>query len=833
MRTVERLYESFQPKHYQLELDLSQPGDQFAGRVKISGDVSGANVKLHSKKLKLTQLKLNGQPADFQADVDDAVIIHAANFHGGPVEVEIEFEGHITKAMHGIYPCYFNHNGQRKQLLATQFESHHAREAFPCVDEPEAKATFDVSLITAADIQVLGNTPAEIQSPLENGRLETKFETTPVMSPYLLAFVVGEMHTKSGQTKRGIDVSIWATVAQPAESLDFALDMATKIIDFYEDYFGVDYPLKKCDHVALPDFESGAMENWGLITYREVALLTDPGNTSVSTRHFIASVIAHELAHQWFGNLVTMKWWNELWLNESFADFVEHIPLDAMHPEWETWLDFILTRGIAALRRDAMDGVQAVQVEVHHPDEINTLFDGAIVYGKGARLMKMLRSYIGDQAFRQGLKNYFTKFAYQNTTGQDLWDCLAEASGKDVAKFMNAWIMRPGYPVVSAAAEGLDQQQFFIGEHADSKALWPILLSAEPADGLPEILDERHLDAAVSQDQRFNIGDTSHFITRYTPEHLHHLLEQVASFETIDRLTLLNDQTLLVRGRYESSAVLIDLLRYYQDESNDAVWNIMSLTLGELKKFVETDEPTEKKLKQLAAQIAKSQFERLGVDEIAGESTTDSKLRPTILGLMLYGEDQTAIQAALEKFSLEGLPAIASEIRPLVISAMVKFGDDADIATKLMAVYHSTSSAELREDIAAGITATHDQATAKKLLSYCMDADMIRPQDVLPWFVYLLRNRHTRLLAWQWLRDNWTWVVVTYGGDKTYDEFPRFAASGLMTKDQLDQYKDFFTPMMSDPALKRSITLGISEIGARLALLDDDGPEVRQALLDL
>lgn len=833
MQTALRLYQQFIPEHYSLFIDLRGAQKTFSGSVTIEGiSKKDGIIRLHAKELAITSAHIDGQAADFLIGEDDGLLLECTGVKAGTHSIVIEFSGTITDQMHGLYPCYFKHNGKRKFLLATQFESHHAREVFPCIDEPEAKATFDLSLSTEKNIVVLANTPATSQHEKDD-RLLTTFATSPRMSCYLLAWVAGELHRKSAKTKNNVEVNVWATPAQPKESLLFALDIATKVTDFYEEYFGVKYPLPKCDHVALPDFSSGAMENWGLITYREVALLADPKTSGVSTKHFVATVIAHELAHQWFGNLVTMRWWDTLWLNESFADFVEHIAVDALHPEWETWLDFILSRGIAALRRDAIDGVQSVQVAVHHPDEISSLFDGAIVYGKGARLMKMLRSFVGEDAFRRGLKTYFKKFAYKNTEGDDLWQCLSEASGKNVANFMNGWIMRPGYPVLEVEPDGLRQEQFFIGEHAPSSKVWPIPLSAEPGNDLPQIFDTRALSVPIYPGQRFNLGDTGHFITRYSSDHLHGLLEQVVGYATIDRLTLLNDQLLLVRGRYESSTVLIDLLQHYENETNDAVWSIMSLTLGELKKFVECDLAPEKKLKKLSIEVACREYARLGFDEQPDEPLTDVKLRAIVLATMIYGEDTAAIDEALKRFETTKLLDLPAEIRPLIISTAVRFSGDKTIVNKLMQIYQETPSAELREDIAAGITSTRRVLDARHLLKDCMNAEIIRPQDVGPFYLQLLRNKHTRDVAWQWMRDNWSWIEKTYGGDKSFDEFPRYTAIGLMTRQQLNEYKKFFTPMLKDPSLKRAVTLGISEIEARLKLIEEDGPAVREALLSL
>lgn len=833
MQTVSRLITCLRPKHYELSLTLQRVQRTFEGVVTIYGTVQNEDeLRLHEKDLVITGVHVNGREVAFRSDKNDELVLEYKGLKDEEVAIVIGFSGTITDQMHGMYPCYFEHDGVKKELLATQFESHHAREVFPCIDEPEAKATFDVVLTTEKNLQVLGNMPVASQHE-EAEHLVTTFKRTPIMSSYLLAWVVGDLHKKSATTKSGVEVNVWATPAQAPETLDFAVDIGVKVIEFYDEYFGVPYPLSKADHVALPDFSSGAMENWGLITYREVALLVEPKTASATQKHFVASVIAHELAHQWFGNLVTMKWWDDLWLNESFADFVEHIALDGLHPEWETWLDFVLARGVGALRRDATDGVQSVHVEVHHPDEISTLFDGAIVYGKGARLMKMLRSYIGDDAFRVGLKTYFSEFAYKNTEGADLWKHLSAASGKDIATFMDAWLSQPGYPVLTVSETGLHQEQFFIGEHQPSDRSWPILLGAEPANDLPQIMRERELTAPITHDQRFNINDNAHFITHYPAEHLQALLETIESFSTIDRLCLLNNQTLLVRAGKASSANLIDIIKHYANETNDAVWDTVAMTLAELRKFVETDNAAEAKLRMLSRQIASREYARLGFDETPSESLADTKLRPTIVGMMLYGEDEAVIAEALKRFDISQLASVPSDMRSLIISAAVRHSGDESLPSKLMDVYTSTPSADLREAIIGGITSTRSEAVAADMLAHCMNGAIVRPQDVAHWFVYFIRNRHTRAATWQWLQDNWSWIEHTFAGDKSYDEFPRYAAMGLMTGEQLAQYKAFFLPLRDQPALTRCIDLGITEITARLELIARDVGAVRQALIDL
>ncbi len=813
---------------------------QFDGIVTISGSLMADSdyIAVHAKDLEIKSIIVDGKSANFTAHNNDELQIRQTGLQQGSHIVVISFSGQITDPMHGLYPCYFEHNGIKKELLATQFESHHAREVFPCVDEPEAKATFDVCLTTEPNITVLGNMP--IKSQVNEGeQLVTTFQTTPRMSTYLLAWVIGELHKKTAHTKRNIEVNVWATPAQTPESLDFALDIATRSIDFYEQYFDTEYPLPKSDHVALPDFSSGAMENWGLITYRETTLLSNPLTTSISSRQYIATVIAHELAHQWFGNLVTMKWWNNLWLNESFATLMEYITVDNLYPDWNMWTEFATNESIMALRRDSIDGVQAVQIDVHHPDEINTLFDGAIVYAKGARLLRMLRNYVGDDAFQAGLKQYFKDFAYSNTEGDDLWGAIARSSGKDIATLMNTWISQPGYPVVHVVQDDdsvtLTQEQFFVGPHASSNRTWPIPLSASD-NQLPALMTEQTLTVANNNQAPLwlNTGSTSHFITDYDQSTLTQHIQNVISgkMPVIDRLQLLNEATLLARAGIMPSAHLVRLLDAYKAETDEHVWAIIFVALGELRKFVEDDKSAEQKLRQLSADMAKSQYERLGWAKQPGESEDDTKLRATIINLTLYGEDQIAISKARELYESTDLAKLDAELRPLIISTVARYGDQT-VVDELLTKYKTTQSGELRQDICLGITSTRIAPKIGELLDIIKDTSIVRPQDASHWFVYLVRGRDSRQQAWQWIRDNWQWVVDTFGGDKSYDEYPRYSAGALTTRQQLQEYINFFGPKKDIPALKRVIEMGISEIEGRVDLIERDGPAVRQALINL
>lgn len=841
MQTVSRLITQFVPEHYQLSLDLEREKRTFGGIVTINGTtVSDAKtIMVHAKGLTVTSATVDGKEASFRLGDHDELAISHDDITTGRHIVTIAFDGTITDAMHGLYPCYYDHNGSKKELLATQFESHHAREVFPCIDEPEAKATFDVTLTTETGSTVLGNMPIQSQRT-ENDRLITTFDTTPRMSTYLVAWVTGELHKKTAITKNGVEVNVWATPAQKPESLDFALDIARRTIDFFDEYFGVPYPLPKSDHVALPDFSSGAMENWGLVTYREIALLADPETTSVSSKHYIATVIAHELSHQWFGNLVTMKWWNNLWLNESFATLMEYIAIDALHPEWNVWMDFSTSESIMALRRDSIDGVQAVQVDVNHPDEISTLFDGAIVYAKGARLLRMLQHYVGHAAFQAGLKKYFETHKYQNTEGDDLWRALSEASGKNIATFMNTWISQPGYPRVSVAQNEsevtLQQSQFFVGPHEPSTALWPIPLNSS-IGGVPELFESAEMTVALDTDEplRLNVGDTAHFITQYDHGLLARHVESIrqGDMEPLDRLQLLHEQTLLARGGVISSADLIPLLDAYRGETTESVWDIISLAAAELRKFVEDDPAAEKKLRELSRDLARDQYQRLGWTPKPDEDEADTKLRATIIGMMLYGEDADVIKTATLLYETTPLEKLDPELRALIITTAVRYGDDPGIIDSLITQYKATSLSDLQQDISASITASRDPRVLAHALDLIKDDSVVRTQDVFRWFVWTIRNRYGRDLAWEWVQSNWDWIEKTFSGDKSYDDFPRYSASGLINRQQFEEYKAFFGPKKSIPALSRVITMGISEIEGRVELIERDQKAVCQALREL
>ncbi len=864
MKSVSRLYTQFQPSEYDVTFRLDEAAMRFSGSVTIRGKKVGRpseRITLHQHGLKITSATITKH--DKKGDQELPVVrinnqnslnevrLHTdAKVFPGEYTVTAEFEAPITKGMTGIYPCYFTEGKEEKMLLATQFESHHAREAFPCIDEPEAKAIFNMTLVTRPGVEVLGNTPVKEQraesreQSSSEGKLKTlpsalitTFEPTPRMSSYLLAFVTGDLHKKTAQTKNGVEVNVWATTAQPADSLDYGLDVAVKSIEFFEDYFGVPYPLPKADHVALPDFSSGAMENWGLITYRERVLLAYPGETAQSVFEQIALVIAHETSHQWFGNLVTMKWWDDLWLNESFANMMEYQAVDSFRPEWQVWNTFIAAEGLSSLRRDAVAGVQAVKSDVHHPDEISSLFDPSIVYAKGGRLLYMLKNYVGDDAFRKGLTAYFEKHKYGNTTGADLWAALSEASGKDIGAFMNPWLTRSGFPLVTISQNDkevtVSQEQFLDDpKKADAERVWPVPLFSD-ASTAPESFSAKSSKFQVPSSKlaQIDLGARGHYLVRYTTDdQKKYISEQIASqsLSEPDRLMLLNGASMQSRAGYQPFGDVLQMLSAYEHEHSEPVWDIMALVVGESRRFIDLDAELDDTIKPYVSKLVAAQVARLGWDIAEGESSADAKLRALVLGLSAYAEDEPTVAKAKELFAAykDRGASIPAELRPLVFIVPIKNGDD-EAFDFLVNLHDTTQNSDLKSDACDALTATRNPKRASQLLARLKDAKLVKPQDADRWLVYLLRNRYTRATAWQWMVNNWAWLEETYKNDKSYDYLPRYAASCVNTREYQQKFRDLFEPKQDQLILKRNIQLGFEEIETRVSWLERDLPSVQ------
>jgi len=840
-KKVARLYEQFQPENYQLHLIPDRETMTFRGTVTVRGKKVGRpseRITFHQKDLKITSALVtkHDKKSDQELMVErinnqdslNEVRIHTKdNVFPGEYTVTLEFNGKITKPMHGIYPSYFKHDGKDKMLIATQFESHHAREAFPCIDEPEAKATFELALTTPAGETVIANTPARTETK-EGDNVVTVFEKTPRMSTYLLAFAYGELGYKETATKNGVVVRTYATPAQVGLT-SFGLDVAVRALEFFTDYFGVPYPLKKLDMLALPDFSSGAMENWGLVTYRETTMLVDDKTSSIESKQLVAYVICHELSHQWFGNLVTMKWWDDLWLNESFANLMEYRATDALYPEWQIWEQFVINEEGSAKRRDSLVDVQPIRTSVNHPDEISTLFDPSIVYAKGGSVLYMLLNYIGEDSFRSGLKAYFEKHAYGNTEASDLWEALGAASAHDISGFMAGWLNRPGFPLVNVDWEPASEtiqlnQRRFVSDPSMSEFSaepWQVPLAAtiELSDTLLK-KPEQSLQAGSDKEQTLLLNHDGHsyFLPKYiNAAHRQQIIEtvQAGKVSTIDRLLLIDNYNLLQRGGDANTTELLELLQAYGNEDSESVWSSLSLAIAEARRLVEND-PAEDRLDAFIARLIMPLAEKLGWDDNPKDSAQTLRLRALAISLAAGAKVQSIIDEGLQRFKkTKKASDLAASTRSIVYFIAARHGDNDDFK-KLLTMHHENTNADERDELAGGLTGTKDEKQYLQLIEL-LKTDEIRRQDLMHWWVWLLRNRYSKQAAWKWLVSNWGWIEQEFAGDKSYGFYARYAGSIFSRPAELKQFTDFFDDKREVIALARDIALGEQEVKSRIA----------------
>ena len=836
---VKRFYETFHPEHYDLYIDVDRKNKTITGTSTITGEAQETTVLINQKFMKISSVKADGKDVPFTvSDKDEAIKIELGK--AGKTTIAIAYSAPLTDTMMGIYPSYYELNGEKKQIIGTQFETTFARQAFPSVDEPEAKATFSLAL--KWDEQpgeiALANMPEE---KVENG--VHYFKETVRMSSYLIAFAFGDLQSKITETKDGVKVGVFATKAHKAKELDFALDIAKRAIEFYEEFYQTKYPLPHSWQLGLPDFSAGAMENWGLVTYRESALLLDPDNTSLEQKKYVATVVTHELAHQWFGDLVTMKWWDNLWLNESFANMMEYLSVDALEPDWHIWETFQTSEAPAALNRDATDGVQPVQMDINNPADIDSAFDAAIVYAKGSRMLVMVRALLGDDALRKGLKYYFDHHKFGNATGDDLWNALSTATDLDIAKIMHTWLKQPGYPVVSAKIDDnghliLSQKQFFIGEGKDVGRTWQIPLNAN--FDASKIMSEKELDLGNYKDLRakaghalrLNVGNSSHFIVKYDDTLMKDIMSELNDLDPIAKLQLLQDLRLLAEGKQISYAEIVPLLVKFADSKSALVITALYTTAAKLRQFVDPGSDAEEDLKKFYDKLSAAQVARLGWMPKKGENDDDIQIRPYELSASIYAGNAESIKAAhkLYEENEDDLNALNADVRPYVLISEVKNFGSHNLMAKLIKEYQTTADAAYKADLRAAITKTIDPVEINKVISYFENSDVIKPQDLRGWFAGILVNHKGEQAAWDWIREDWNWLDKTVGGDMEFATYVQVISRVFRTEARLKEFKEFFEPKLNVQLLNREIKMDTKVIETRVELIKDEQDAVNKAV---
>ena len=774
----------FIPSHYDLGLNINDEKTLMTATATVYGDAKASNIKLHAVGLNIQSVSLDGVLIEDYLYLDNVLQIH--NITPGNHEFVIKYTAPITPDMEGVYLSTYEANGKIEKIVATQFESHYARQCFPCVDEPAAKATFtlEISSSDKSDI-IVSNMP--IASESINGNYKVvQFAETPKMSTYLVAFALGHFVSYKTKSKHGIEITSYAGIHQKAEDLKFAGDFAADVLDFYDDCFETPFPLPKMDLLALPDFESGAMENWGLVTFREICLLCND-SYSQDAKRYVAIVVAHELSHMWFGDLVTMEWWDDLWLNESFANMMEVYSTDKIRPELRAWEDFYLTAILQSLQRDSLPGVQPVKVDVNNVEDISNLFDSAIVYGKGSHLLLMLMRAMGEANFFAGLKDYFAVHQYGNTVAEDLWNALTPHANFDVREFMTPWLTQPGFPVIN---EGLQTRFLITGETDDLQ--YPIMNQNDDLSG--------------------------HYIIKLNDEEFEAKIAQISSLSQEQKLRLLIDRRMLAKTDYVSSASLLPLVKAFANETDSCIWNLLSAIVSDLKVFFDPKTKEEIKFKKFIHDLAMPNYQRLGILPRPDDKYDDIELRSTIMGMMLYSGDIDFIKTVEAAYLDKDIETIYSDLRWVIGATLVKSHDE--LCEPYFEKYKNTVDSALKRDLIDAISMTKNRHIALGLFDHLKD-NTVRTQDRLSFYLRLLRNYLVKNDALDWMYQNWDWLYQDEG-DKTISEYPRYAASYIRKDNEAEKFKKFFDQHKEEKILARDVAIAYSEIDARLRLIATD-----------
>lgn len=808
---MERLLDYFVPEKYILDISVNKEQKEISGKVVILGRAEAENIKFHAVGIEVEGVLVNGKKWDFETRDGLLTVLGVPR---SDLRVEVGYHGSLNENMEGAYLSTYEYQGRTERIVATQFESHYAREAFPCIDEPAAKAVFELSITADKEDLVLANTPEAKREGLKR-----IFAPTPRMSTYLLAFVIGKFQGKTVVNKHGTEITTYCALNQDIDSVDFANEVAARSLEFYDDNFGVSYPLAKLTQVALPDFEAGAMENWGLVTYRETMLLSGKTAT-LSTKKSVALTVAHELSHQWFGDLVTMKWWDDLWLNESFATVMEYMAVDAIYPEFKIWEGFFTGDALAALRRDCLTGVQAVHQDVEDPAEIATLFDPAIVYAKGARLMLMLIRLMGWEKFTKGLRDYFTEYAYQNTVGDDLWGSLEKYADFNVFKLMHAYIDQPGYPVITGVKKAEGTSEYF----------------ALPATEFAEIEQKRFLIDGGLEPSDWPILEVKedmswHYILNLSEEELSNRLSKFDQLGLEEKLRLLIDRDLVSKTELAASSSLLPLIAQFKEEGSAAVWNILLTIISGLKIFFEPDSPEETAYRKFIGELVRPKLAEIGAKTREGDDENTIRLRGILLGLEFFAEDYEGsdfrVIRELAELYRDDLTEIDPEIRSDVLDAKIYLSPE--MLPKYLEMYKGKDDPEIKFDLLFSLTMVKNKKALTEVKGLLNQPEVVKPQDQFYLFLYLLRNRRMRLEMLDWLEENWEYVREM-GGDKTLENYPRYSAASIRTADEYQRWMEVFSPLEDDLVLKRAIEVGKNEIMARIRLISQDAESVKQKL---
>lgn len=716
---------------YDLFFDLDFDELKFKGRLLIKLKTE-QDVVLNSVGLEILRVNSGENNFRFRQSGED-LIIETGPFDG---TLEVDYAGTIPDSLAGIYKAPYDHT----YIVTTHFEAAQARRMLPCIDRPDVKAEFKLTVRLRKDLEAISNMPIEAVSA-DGERKVVTFQKTPQMSTYLLYLGVGKFETLT--EKLGKTEIILATTPGKSRLGKFAQDEAQKAIQFFNSYYSIPYMLPKLHLIAVPEFAMGAMENWGAITFREVRLLVD-SNTGTKTRMQISLAVAHELAHQWFGDLVTMKWWNDIWLNESFATLMAYKAVHSIHPNWGIWNNFFngeprVETLAGALGRDCLKNTHPIEVPVSSLDEIAQIFD-AISYGKGAHVIQMIEAYIGEEAFREGVRRYLSAHAYSNATGNTLWSALEDSSGMQVKKIMSSWIQQPGYPVVTASLrEGklsLRQERFLMSGDSQGTT-WPIPIIIELNDERRTTLmetAEQTIETRGLKSLRINPDRTGFYPVRYFG--LDEFLWQ-SKLSPVDRWGIAFDAFLFLLAGKMAFNEYLTLVKRFGNEDDTLPAGEVSDQMASLYAMIPS------KIIEVSKEFHRSLLESL-------EKKTDEN------SLILQGEAAGRLAVIDENYASElggefkNYAKVPPDMKQAVALAYARSANDFD---KLALAYRRSSSDEDKVRFLTAMTAFADIGLVQRSLDFALNGEVKR-QDVIRAIYAATENPQAKDVAWNWLQSN-------------------------------------------------------------------------------
>ena len=851
------------PSRYQLWLQPDLTNFRFAGEETIEVEVMEptSQVQLNSIEIDIQSATLSqggdshsASDISFDTKRETVTLSFAEPIPAGTASLKLVFSGELNDKLRGFYRSqYASQDGETRYLAATQFEATDARRAFPCWDEPTHKARFQVTLVVPDHLVTLSNMPIAKEEPAGPGLKSVNFAESPVMSTYLLAFIIGDLTHIEQEAVNNTRVSVWTTAGKEEQGR-FALETSAKLLSFFNDYFGIPYPLEKLDHIAIPDFAAGAMENWGCITYRETALLVDPDNSSAGTRQRVAEVVAHEMAHMWFGDLVTMQWWDDLWLNESFASWMGTKAVDWAFPEWKMWTQFVNMDTTRALSLDGLKNSHPIEQEVKDPAEVSQLFD-AISYSKGASVIRMLEQFLSPETFREGLRQYISANQYQNARTQDLWAALENASQQPVTSIMGTWTGQMGYPVLQVDTQSgssgrelvLSQERFLYdrgpGEESGETpedTVWQIPVSLaqggasqaiSPAISL--VMSERQSRIPLGSpgpDQWFKVNplQTGFFRVNYSPEDWEHLLPVISSLElpATDRLGLQNDAYALSRAGILPVSQFLTVAAAYQNEDDASVWSDLASNLRDVDSLI-ADQPYYQAYRSFVRDLFHPAAQRIGWDARPVEGHLDALLRSTVLGQAGGYGDSEVLEEARDRFShfLEDPSSLNPDLRGLVYSLAAQTGER-DTYDQIWELAKNTNLQEEHIRLLLSLARFASPDLLRETLERSL-SDEVRSQDSITLVTAVAGNLHGRDLAWSFVKDHWEEFDRRYGGGG-FGLMRLVSICGIFVDaEKLADVESFFQEHPA-PAAERTIRQSLERIRLNIRWLERNNSELSQ-----